>query len=155
MRGLLAAIALPLSLAACSPSIEGVDEAALADGVGRTIGDPGTCVILVDKSAEVIWRYGTHMTCARSLPACEGGGATTVHALANAAAQGGETAMSCDAAPGGSRTVAWASGPVAAGKGAKHGPLFYAAVMEGEPNRTLPGREIRTRLEGVFAEAGL
>ena len=155
MRGLLAAAVLSFSLAACSPAIKGVDEAALADAVGQAIGDPGTCVILVDKSAKVVWRYGTHMTCARSLPACEGGGTTTVQALANAAAQGGETAMSCDAAPDGSRTVGWASGPVPANPKAKHEPLFFSAVMEGEPDRTLPGREIRARLEGVFAEVGL
>jgi hypothetical protein len=155
VRGLLAAVVLPLSLAACSPAIKGVDEAALSDAIGGAIGDPGTCVILVDKAAEVVWRYGTHMTCARSLPACEGGGTTTVQALANAAAQGGETAMSCDAAPDGSRTVGWASGAVAANPKASHEPLFYAAVMEGEPDRTLPGREIKARLEGVFAEAGL
>lgn len=154
MRGPLAA-ALLLTLAACAPAIKGVDEAALADAVGGAIGDPGTCVVLVDKSTDVVWRYGSHMTCARSLPACEGRGVTTVQALANAAVQGGETAMSCDSAPDGSRTVGWASGPVVAGKNAQHEPLFFAAVMEGESDRTLPGREIKARLESVFANAGL
>ena len=46
-----------------------------------------------------------------------------------------------------------AAGPVRAGEGATHEPLFYAAVMEGE--RALPGREIKVRLENALARAGL
>ncbi|HYG27629.1 MAG TPA: hypothetical protein VD906_12045 [Caulobacteraceae bacterium] len=153
MRGLLAAIALSSSVAACSPAIEGVDEAALADGVGRAIGDPNTCVLLVNRAAEVVWRYGTHMTCARSLPSCEGDGVTTVDALGEAAARGDKRAISCPSQADGSTTVGWASGPVVASEGAVHEPLFFAAVMEGD--RALPGREIQTRLENVFADVGL
>lgn len=153
MRGLLAAAALCLSLAACSPSIKGVDEAALADAVGSAIGDPNTCVYLVNADGDLAWRYGNYITCSRQLPSCQGGGVTTVEDVANAAIRGRETAISCDSKPDGSATVGWAGGPVVAGPNAEHEPLFYAAVMEGE--RTLPGREISSRLKNAFARVGL
>ena len=154
MRGQLAALTFALLACACSPSIEGVDEAALTDAVGSAIGDYNTCVLLVDKAGEVAWRYGTRMTCARQLPACaDDGGVTTVDLLAGAAAKGFETAISCPSKPDGSTSVGWAAGPVRAGEGAPHEPRFYAAVMEGE--RALPGREIKVRLENALARAGL
>ena len=154
MRGQLAALTFALLACACSPSIEGVDEAALTDAVGSAIGDYNTCVLLVNGEGKVAWRYGTRMTCARQLPACAAnGGVTTVDLLAEAAAKGFETATSCPSKPDGSTSVGWAAGPVKASEGATHPPLFFAAVMEGE--RALPGREIRLRLENALARAGL
>ena len=149
MRGPLAALTVCLLTAACSPAIKGVDEAALADAVGVSIGDYNTCVLLVNRDGDLAWRYGTHITCSRQLPACdEAGGITTVEDVAKAAARGDERAISCPSRPDGSTSVAWATGPVP-----RREALAYAAVMEGE--RTLPGREIKARLESAFARAGL
>ena len=154
MRGHLAALTFALAASACSPSIEGVDNVVLEEAVGTAIGDYNTCVLLVDGGGDVAWRYGTRMTCARQLPACTAdGGVTTIDLMAEAAAKGFETATSCPSKPDGSASVGWAAGPVTAGEGAAHQPLFYAAVMEGE--RALPGREIRLRLENALARAGL
>jgi hypothetical protein len=153
VRGPLAALFACLALAACSKGAEGIDNYALTDAVGAAIGDPNTCVLLVTNQGEVAWRYGTHMTCARSLPACDDAGTKiTVEALGKLAAAGDERAISCPSLPDGSRSVAWATGP-APRKNAAHEPLSYAAVMEGE--RALPGREIKIRLEDALAEGGL
>ena len=73
MRGRIAALSACLAAAACSPSIEGVDKVELADAVGRAIGDPNTCVMLVNAEAEVVWRYGNYITCSRQLPSCAPG----------------------------------------------------------------------------------
>ncbi|MGE5565301.1 MAG: hypothetical protein ACM3YN_03955 [Parcubacteria group bacterium] len=154
MRGPLAALTLALALGACSPGLNGVDESALQDAVSRAIGDPATCVLLVDHSGKTLWRYGTHMTCARDLPACAKAGETqTIEDVARRAAKGEEAAISCPSSPDGLRTVGWASGPVQSSPKAKHPPLFFAAVMEGE--RALPGREITARLTDAFTQAGL
>jgi len=154
VRGPLAALAACLSLSACSKDLPGIDDVALSDAVGRAIGDPATCVILATKAGDVAWRYGTHMTCARELPACgEAAGVTTVEALAELAAKGDERAISCPSTADGARSVGWATGVVKPSQGATHEPLVYAAVMEGE--RALPGREIKLRLENALAEAGL
>ena len=154
VRGRLAALALCLLAGACSPGLKGVDESALQDAVSRVIGDPSTCVILVDQSGEALWRYGTHMTCARELPACGKPGETlTMADLAQRAAKGEEVAISCPSSPDGLRSVGWASGPVQPSPKASHPPLRFAAVMEGE--RALPGREIRARLDEAFSQAGL
>jgi hypothetical protein len=154
VRGHLAALILALAVCACSPAIKGVDEAALTDAVGGAIGDPNTCVMLVNRQGDVVWQFGNYITCARELPACDrAGGVITAEDLAKAAAKGDERAISCPSRPDGSTDVAWASGPVTAGEGATHEPLAYAAVMEGE--RALPGREIKARLERALAEAGL
>jgi hypothetical protein len=154
MRGPLAALAACLALGACAKDIPGIDDTALSDAVGKAIGDPSTCVILATKEGDVAWRYGTHMTCSRELPACDqAGGKITVEALAKQAAQGDARAISCPSTPDGLRSVGWATGPVQAGEGKTHGPLAYAAVMEGE--RALPGREIKLRLENALADAGL
>lgn len=154
MRGRFAALTACLAVSACSPAIKGVDEAALTDAVGGAIGDPNTCVMLVNRQGEVVWRFGNYITCARELPACDkASGVITAQDLAGAAARGDERAISCPSRPDGSTDVAWASGPVTAGKGATHEPLAYAAVMEGE--RALPGREIKVRLENALASAGL
>lgn len=154
MRGPLAALAACLALGACAKGIPGIDDTALSDAVGKAIGDPSTCVIVATKSGDVAWRYGTHMTCARELPACdEAGTKVTVEALAKSAAEGDERAISCPSTPDGLRSVGWATGSVQTGEGKTHEPLVYAAVMEGE--RALPGREIKLRLENALADAGL
>ncbi len=154
MRGRLAALSACLIVSACSPAIKGVDEADLTDAVGAAIGDPNTCVMLVNKDGETVWRFGNYITCARQLPACDKDDHVMVlEDLAKAAATGYETATSCASRPDGSTDVAWASGAVVPGKGVTHEPLAYAAVMEGE--RALPGREIQIRLKRAFAEAGL
>ncbi len=152
MRGLAAASFL-LVVTACAPKgPEGVDTVRLDDEIGRVIGDPSTCLLLAKKgSGEIVWRYGTHMTCARELPSCEGEGRTTLEGVKAAAAAGETRAISCPSLPDGSATVAWSAGPVAAS--AKNPDLVYAAVMEGE--RALPGREIAARLERAFERAGL
>jgi hypothetical protein len=154
MRGPFAALAVCLALGACAKDIPGIDEAALNDAVGAAIGDPSTCVILATRSGDVAWRYGTHMTCSRDLPACDEAGSTiTVEALAKLAAKADARAISCPSTPDGLRSVGWATGPVQAGEGKTHEPLVYAAVMEGD--RALPGREIKLRLENALAEGGL
>ncbi|HEX6860975.1 MAG TPA: hypothetical protein VF138_12350 [Caulobacteraceae bacterium] len=151
MRGVIAAVLLgALATAACSPAIKGLDEDVLHDEVSQAIGDANTCVLLATADGKVAWRYNTHITCARTLPDCAGG-TTNVEDLAKAAAKGDERTVSCPSVE--PNTVAWATGKVAAGKGADHPPLFYAAVMEGE--RALPGREIAARLDTAFADAGL
>lgn len=154
MRGRFAAFALCLVAGACSPGLKGVDDSALQDAVSRAIGDPSTCVLLVDHSGKTLWRYGTHMTCARDLPACAKPGETmTIEDLAQRAAKGEEVTISCPSSPDGLRSVGWASGPVQASPNAKHPPLAFAALMEGE--RALPGREITARLNEAFSQAGL
>ena len=154
MRGPIAALAVCLLAGACSSGLKGVDEAALNDAVGKAIGDPSTCVLLLDHSGKTLWRYGTHMTCARDLPTCGKPGETmTIDDLAKAAAKGDEIAISCPSTPDGLRSVGWASGPVQSAPKAHHPPLVFAAVMEGE--RALPGREITARLNEAFSNAGL
>jgi hypothetical protein len=154
VRGRLAALSLCLLAGACSSGLKGVDESALNDAVGKAIGDPSTCVLLVDHSGKTLWRYGTHMTCARELPSCGKPGETlTIDDLSKAAAKGDEVAISCPSTPDGLRSVGWASGPVQSSPKAHHPPLAFAAVMEGE--RALPGREITARLTEAFSDAGL
>ena len=115
----------------------------------RVIGVNGAAARLVQKGDKVI------VVTYCQLPACAAnGGVTTVDLLAEAAAtKGFETNISCPSKPDGSTSVGWAAGPVKAGEGAAHQPLFYAAVMEGE--RALPGREIRLRLENALTKAGV
>lgn len=154
MRGPLAALSLALALGACSRGLTGVDESALQDAVSRAIGDPATCVLLVDGEGATMWRYGSHMTCARDLPACTAPGQTqTIADVASRAAKGDQTAISCPSSPDGLRSVGWASGQVETSPKAKRPPLYFAAVMEGE--RALPGREIVARLNEAFSDAGL
>lgn len=154
MRGPIAATALALAICACSPTLRGVDEAALQDAVSRAIGDPSTCVLLVNASGDTLWRYGSHMTCARTLPSCGKPGETTsIDDLARRAVKGEAVAVSCPSSPDGLRSVGWASGKVQSSPKANHPQLYFAAVMEGE--RTLPGREITARLTEAFSDVGL
>src|SRR5436190_24217014 len=77
MAGLWAALALvPAACAPTPPSGRGLDKDALDEAIAQAIGDPDTCVLLADRATRaVVYRYGEHMTCARSLPACDRAGA--------------------------------------------------------------------------------
>jgi hypothetical protein len=129
-------------LTACGPRLPaGVDADKLQEAVSDAVGDPNTCVLLGRQgSGEVVWRYNTHTTCARSLPSCEGAASRTVGDLLKAEAADGRARMlSC-------ASVGWAAG--AAGHG-----LVYAAVMEG--SRAMPGRVMADKLDGALKDAGL
>jgi hypothetical protein len=150
VSGLL--ISAGLVLAACSPKLpKGVDEALLADSVGRAIGGPNTCVLLADKAGKVVWTGGGYITCARNLPTC-GGVTTTAQTVLDGAVGKPSRFASCPSGPGVS-TVGWAMGRVPVGEGKPDRGLYYVAVMEGE--RALPGREVQDRVEEAFARAGL
>ncbi|CAN5290386.1 hypothetical protein BH10PSE3_BH10PSE3_13750 [soil metagenome] len=150
VSGLL--ITAGLALAACSPKLpKGVDEAQLAEAVGRAIGGPNPCVLLADKAGKVVWTGGGYITCARNLPTC-GGATTTAQAVLEGAVGKPSRFASCPSGPG-VNTVGWAMGPVPASAGKPDLGLSYVAVMEGE--RALPGREVQERVEEAFAKAGL
>ena len=146
---LAALLMAALALGGCGSKLpKGVDADKLDAAVSDAIGDPTTCVLIGRQgSGEVVWRYNTHTTCARSLPACDGPGGRTVEALLKqTAADGRPRTLSCNSAADASRGVGWASGPIA-GRG-----LVYAAVMEGE--RALPGRIMAEKLEGALKDSG-
>lgn len=141
-------------LAACAPATpEGVNKDALDEAVGTAIGSDGTCVIVLDKATKkTVWQYGTYVTCARVLPACAAAQTQAAGDLAKrVAASGEQVAVSCSSAADGSRSVGWAAGT--AGDPAKG--YVYGAVVEVNSDRSLPGREIKLRLESAFARAGL
>ena len=141
-----------LALAACSPKLpDGVDEARLADSVGRAIGGPNTCVLLADKAGKVVWTGGGYITCSRNLPTC-GGVTTTAQTVLEGAIGKPSRFASCPSGPG-VNTVGWAMGPVPTSQGKPERGLYYVAVMEGE--RALPGREVQDRAQEAFARAGL
>src|SRR5260221_2233681 len=150
----LAALVLAnLILTGCTPappSGRGLDKNAIDDAIAQAIGDPDTCVLLADRATKaVVYRYGEHMTCARSLPACDRAGKITVEdALVFAQTPDGRAA-SCASNPEVTRGVASAVGRVDSDK---H-DLIYSAVMEGQ--RALPGREIAVRLQDALAKAGV
>lgn len=150
MRRVSAALALVgLALAGCGSQLpNGVDEAKLEQYVSDSIGDPNTCVLIGRAgSGEIIWRYNTHTTCGRTLPACDRPATQTVGGLLQAVAKDGQPrTLSCDTTPDGSRGVAWAAAPIAGHK------LVYAAVMEGP--RAFPGRMVAEKLEGAMQDAG-
>mgnify|MGYP007039431301 CR=1 FL=1 len=141
---------LALAPGACAPRLPaGVDGERLTHEISQAIGDPNTCVLIAasgtDKPA---YRYNTHITCARVLPACSAPGKQSVSDLLTAVARdGAPRATSCPSNADGSRGVAWAAGPIE-GRG-----LVYAAVMEGE--RAFPGRMMAERLARAFKDAGL
>jgi hypothetical protein len=139
-----------LALFGCGPRLpKGVDPDRLDEAVSQAVGDPNTCVLIGRQgSGQVIWRYNTHTTCARRLPACDSAAGRTVGDLLKATATDGRArAASCTNAADPSRGVGWASGGLA-GRG-----LVYAAVMEG--TRALPGRIMAEKLDGAFKDAGL
>jgi hypothetical protein len=150
MRRAGAALALAgLALAGCGSQLpKGVDQAKLEQYVSDAIGDPNTCVLIGRAGAgEIVWRYNTHTTCGRTLPACDTPGVRTVGDLLKATAQDGRPrTLSCSTTADRSRGVGWASGPIAGHK------LVYAAVMEGP--RALPGRIMADKLEGALQDAG-
>ncbi|MCF8505753.1 MAG: hypothetical protein K9G59_12645 [Caulobacter sp.] len=143
-----------LALAACEPAgPKGVDSELLTQQVSKAIGDPNTCVLIVEKgSAQVVFRYGDYMTCALGRPACDGVGTLSTDDLAKLAAAGDMRTTSCDAT-GDAGRVGWASGPITRSADASGPDLAYAANMQGPS--VLPGREIKIRLEGAFRKAGL
>jgi hypothetical protein len=149
MRRIALALAF-VALSACSPrGVPGVDRAALDEAVSRAIGDPNSCLLIAERgSGKVLYRYNTATACAREFPSCEGGGATKLGKVLEATAKDGRPRLlSCYTLADRSRSVGWASGPVA-GK-----PYVYAALMEGE--RAFPGRMMADRLEGAFRRAKL
>ncbi|CAN1520041.1 hypothetical protein MCEMIH16_01067 [Caulobacteraceae bacterium] len=143
-----------LALAACEPAgPKGVDSELLTQQVSKAIGDPNTCVLIVEKgTAKVVFRYGEYTTCALGRPACDGAGTLSTDDLAKLAAAGDTRTTSCDAT-GDAGRVGWASGPITPSPGAQYGDLAYAANMQGPT--VLPGREIKVRLESAFRKAGL
>lgn len=146
----LAAIAAT-GLTACSPKLPAdVDEAALTQAIGRSIGSPSTCVIVADAEGRTVWRGGGYITCSRNLPTCQGGETTTAEAVLKAGL--GKPARFTSCPTTGANTVGWAVGPVPTGEGKPPRNLTYVAVMEGE--RALPGLEIKERVEGAFEKAG-
>ncbi|MES2035951.1 MAG: hypothetical protein V4466_17420 [Pseudomonadota bacterium] len=154
MRVVLLTLPVLALLAACSQAPKGIDIDRLDQSVGGAIGDPSTCVLLVERgTAQVVYRFGTHANCGRRLPSCKGPGAINVDDLGKLAAAGDERTISCDSGPGGVNRVGWASGPAPSSPGTAHGDLTYAAMMEGPS--VLPGREIKIRLEAALTKAGM
>jgi hypothetical protein len=154
MRAAVPCFAAAVLLAACSPTPGGVDKDVLDNAVGSAVGDPATCVLIAEKdTGKVVYRWGQAIICQREFTDCRTPSSIlSADALIKLAVAGDERTESCDIQDGASR-VAWASGPITAGKGAKHGPLVYAVNMEGV--QALPGREIKARLEPALAKAGL
>lgn len=144
----LGALAL---LGACGgPKIPKPQTDVLTAQIETSIGDPDTCVLIVDRSTgKTVYSYNDGFDCVRGLPACDRPGYLSARqALALATLPGGRQ-TSCPSVPDGSRMVGWAEGKVPS---AKH-DYIYSAVMEGE--RALPGHEMQARLEENFANAGL
>jgi hypothetical protein len=128
---------------------KGIDAALLDDGIANTIGDPTTCVLVVKKgSGEVVYRYGSHMTCGTSFPSCQAGGTTSGDDLAKAAASGEVRSASCGSPAGG---VGYVIGPVPTSK-AQYSDLAYSASMN--TKRMLPGVEMASRLAQALSRAG-
>jgi hypothetical protein len=142
-------VLLAAALSACGPRLpKGVDADKLDEAVSDAIGDPNTCMLIGRQgSGDVVWRYNTHTTCARALPACDAPKMRTVGDLLTATAKDGQArTLSCNSTPDGSRGVGWSSGVIG------ESGLVYAAVMEGE--RALPGRIMADKIEGALQDAG-
>ena len=152
---LLAVAASALALAACEPTgPKGIDNELLTQQVSKAIGDPNTCVLIVEKtSAKVVFRYGDYTTCATARPSCGGPATLTTDDLAKLAAAGDARTLSCDAPGEAGDRVGWASGPITPTPGTAYGDLAYAANMQGAS--ILPGREIKVRVESAFRKAGM
>ncbi len=144
-------VAVALALGACAKSGAGggagLPSDALETAIGGTIGDPTTCVLVVDQAShKTLYQYGQSFNCARPYPACDRPGSLTAKTAIPLAANGGRAA-SCVLPSGDS--VGWAEGPTAVPKRS----LMYSAVMSGP--RALPGHEIAARLADVFSNVGL
>ncbi len=123
---------------------------ALEPAIGAAIGDPTTCVLIVDPaSGKTLYQYGQSFNCARPYPACDRPGTLNARtALALAATPGGRGA-SCPLPGDSGNSVGWAEGTIAGGRR----PMIYSAVMDGP--RALPGHEMAARLADVFANLSL
>jgi hypothetical protein len=139
-----------LGLAACGPREPRLPNDALDQAVGQAIGDPDTCLLIVDrKTGKTVYSYNDGFNCVRGLPACDRPGFLSAkQALQFATLPDGRKA-SCNSVPDGSRTVGWAEGRVQSAKG----DFIYSAMMEGQ--QALPGQEISARLDDAFSNAGL
>lgn len=151
----LAVAALAVTgLAGCGPRLPGgVDSEALDEAVAEAIGSPSTCVLVAQDSGRLVYRYGSHITCGRSINACDKPGVTTLKPQLASARQGATRTASCATAADDSRGVAWVSAPLPdlPGKPPRH--MAYAAFMEDK--NALSGREAKIRLEHAFEKAGL
>jgi hypothetical protein len=148
-RASLAAIAC-LTLIGCSQKApKGINASALDNVIAGAIGDPSTCVKVVEKaSGKVVYQYGSHMTCGLALSNCGGQGTTTGDALGKEAATGAAKTASCPSPAGG---TAYAMGPLPNSK-PQYAGLAYSASMN--TKHLLPGIEIQRRLELAFRQAG-
>lgn len=146
------ALAGVLALAAgCAPSLpKGVDPVALEAAIDNAVGDPNTCVLIGQaRTGRLAWRYGSHVTCGKVWPACNGTEARTVEGLLKTAGrEGAEIQASCPSNPDRSRTVAWAAGPVPG-----RADLVFTAVMEG--SKTPPGVVVGDKLRSALKRGGL
>ncbi len=153
MRIAAALLLSAVLLSACDPKPPaGIDPAVLDEAVARAVGSPSTCVMVTGNDGKAVYRYGTHTTCARSLPACDVPGVTDIATQLDAARMGVTRTASCDTASEASRGVAWASGPLPALVGKPDRKMAYAVFMEGVD--ALSGLETKRRLEAAFAKAG-
>ncbi len=150
IRNVTSAVACLVFLSACSPGLpRGVSgsnlEAALDDGVG----DPNTCVLIGQAgSGKLVYRYGTHVICGQAWPSCQGADLTTADAqLPQVARSRSSATLSCPTKPDGSRSVGWATGPVAG-----HDDLVFVAVMEG--TTAPPGMIVAEHISKALQMAG-
>lgn len=139
-------------LTACSAKLpETINETALAESIGKSIGSPSTCVIISDAGGRQVWRGGGYITCQRNLPTCDGA-VTTAETVLKAHIGKPARFISCPSTADGVNTVGWSIGPVPTGEGKPDLKLTYVAVMEGD--RALPGLEVQERVEQAFEKAG-
>lgn len=146
-----AALSLAVLAAGCAPSLpRGVDSVALEAALDDAVGDPNTCVLVGQaRTGRLVWRYGSHGTCGKVWPACNGTEARSVEALLKTAGrEGAEIWASCPSNPDRSRTVAWAAGPVPG-----RPDLVFTAVMEGA--KTPPGVVVGDKVRSALQRGGL
>jgi hypothetical protein len=152
MRSAAAGLIAVFTLTACSPTAPpGVDKDRLDEAVSRAIGHSSTCLLIAKAgSGGTVYRYNTATVCARTLPACGPGGERTAGDLLAVVAKNGQAvASSCESSPDGARRVGWAAGRIVGS------PYVYAAVMEGQGPKILPGLVMADRLAGAFADGGV
>jgi hypothetical protein len=152
-RTLLVGALAFLGLTACNnQTVKGppVQSDVLTAQIETSIGDPNTCVLIVDQATgKTVYSYNDGFDCVRGLPACDRPGYLSARQALKFAALPSGREVSCPSVPDGSRMVGWAEGKVPS---TKHN-FIYSAVMEGET--AMPGHEIAARLEENFANAGL
>jgi hypothetical protein len=150
--GATLALALALgALGACSPGApKGVSKDALDTAINAAIGDPNSCVLIGKAgSGATVYQFGSHVTCGKAWPSCDGAALRTTADLLKATARdGAPVKASCRSNEDGSRGVGWAAGPVVG-----RPDLAYAAVMEGKS--TPPGLIMADKLDAAFKAAGL